>query len=118
MYRVIIAFVLFALILSGCGADPAKIETKDLTSEYRLPDSMKDCTVHKLRSASNDYNTVMHCPNSRIASNSHMVGKATQYNTVINRQQSPTVTKEECEATLPRNQSCVAVWIPDPTESK
>lgn len=108
----------FALILSGCGGDPANIKTEEVTTEYKLPDSMKDCTVHVLRSAYKDYNTVIHCPNSRIASNSHMVGKYQQYNTVINRQQSPTITKEECEAMLPRNQSCVAVWVPAAVETK
>lgn len=108
----------FALILSGCEDDPANIKTQEVTHKYDLPDSMKDCTVHNLRSAAGNYNTVIHCPNSRIMSNAHMVGKNQQYNTVINRQQQPTDTKEECEATLPRNQSCVAVWVPAAVETK
>lgn len=113
MYNFIVSVLFSMLFLSACGG---RSTATDVSNEYTLPESMAHCTVSEIKeNGSWRYLNVVHCPNSTSTSVGYKSGKSTRHVSIIN--QNPTspiyATKAECEAMLPRNQSCVSAWVPE-----
>lgn len=109
--------IILTLIMSGCDD---KV-TSDVTAKYVLPPGMESCSMYNL-ATTEGYSgpKVIVCDNATTNSIEYQSGKTTTQMHLVNKNNAkrPTATKEECETTLPRNQSCVAVWVPAAVETK
>lgn len=114
LYSVII-FMLSCVLLS-C-SDPSNIKTEDRSNNFALTGELADCKVIKLRDASYNSINVVHCPSSRVTAGNYRNGKVGVNVVVIQREQLVEYeSKDECEASLPRNQQCQVIWVQPKTK--